>query len=80
MNKIGVLIALRANTDIAAEFKKAQEIGCECCQLTVWDTSLYTAEKAAEVRSAAEECGMTVYRIGEGVTLDGLQDFLGFPQ
>jgi len=29
---------------------------------------------------AAEECGMTVYRIGDSVTLDGLQDFLGFPQ
>jgi len=27
---------------------------------------------------AAEETGMTVYKIGDGTTLDGLQDFLGF--
>ncbi|MBR5311340.1 MAG: DUF550 domain-containing protein [Clostridia bacterium] len=35
---------------------------------------------SADNARAAEECGMTVYRVGEGVTLDGLQDFLGFPQ
>ena len=35
---------------------------------------------SADNARAAEECGMTVYRVGEGITLDGLQDFLGFPQ
>ena len=35
---------------------------------------------SAEHARAAEKTGMTVYKIGNGVTLDGLQDFLGFPQ
>ncbi len=35
---------------------------------------------SAEHARAAEEAGMTVYKIGGGVTLEGLQDFLGFPQ
>jgi beta-phosphoglucomutase-like phosphatase (HAD superfamily) len=43
------------------------------------DTVVVCTDSDEGVR-AAEECGMTVYRIGEGVTLDGLQDFLGFPQ
>ena len=33
---------------------------------------------SAENARAAEEAGMTVYRLGDGVTLEGLQDFLGF--
>lgn len=33
---------------------------------------------SAENARAAEAAGMTVYRLGDGVTLDGLQDFLGF--
>ncbi|MBO5258194.1 MAG: DUF550 domain-containing protein [Clostridia bacterium] len=33
---------------------------------------------SAENACAAEEAGMTVYRLGDGVTLEGFQDFLGF--
>ena len=79
MNKIGVLIALRANTDIAAEFKKAQEIGCECCQLTVWDTSLYTKEKAEEVRSAAEQYGIEISTLWAGWSGPKEWNFTGGP-
>ena len=43
------------------------------------DTVVVCTDSDEGVR-AAEENGMTVYRVGEGVTLDGLQDFLGFPQ
>ena len=35
---------------------------------------------SAEHAQAAKEAGMTVYEVGNGVTLGGLQDFLGFPQ
>ncbi len=35
---------------------------------------------SAENARAAEECGMTVYAVDSGHTLDALQDFLGFPQ
>ena len=43
------------------------------------DTAVVCTGSDEGVR-AAEECGMTVYKIGGVVSLDGLQDFLGFPQ
>lgn len=35
---------------------------------------------SAEHARAAQTCGMTVYEVGNGTALDGLQDFLGFNQ
>ena len=53
MNKLGVMIVLTAGTDILPEMKKAKEIGCECCQLCVWDPTLYT-DLLAEEQSLSE--------------------------
>ncbi|MBO5270965.1 MAG: sugar phosphate isomerase/epimerase [Clostridia bacterium] len=79
MNKIGVLIGLRADTDIFAEFKKAKELGCECCQLTVWDMSLYTDEKAAEVVSAAKEYDIEISTLWGGWSGPKEWNFTGGP-
>ncbi len=43
------------------------------------ETTVVCTTSAKHAR-AAEKAGMTVYKIGGGVTLGGLQDFLGFPQ
>ena len=40
MNKLGVLIVLNDKTDVLTEMQKAREIGCECCQLSVWNPAL----------------------------------------
>ena len=66
MNKIGVLIVLERDTDIFAEMKKVKDIGCECCQLTVWDMSLYTDEKAAEITEASKKYGIEVSTLWAG--------------
>lgn len=66
MNKIGVLICLRPDTDISFEMKKAHDLGCECCQLTVWDMSLYTDEKAAEIVKAAKENDIEISTLWAG--------------
>ena len=66
MNKIGVLIALHPETDVIAEFKKAKEIGCECCQITVWDMSLYTDEMAKTLSYAAKEYGIEISTLWTG--------------
>ena len=71
MNKIGVLIGLRADTDITLEMQKAKDLGCECCQLTVWDMSLYTDEKAAEVVRAAKENDIEITGSFRCVYLEG---------
>ena len=66
MNKIGVLIVLERDTDIFAEMKKVKDIGCECCQLTVWDMSLYTDEKAAEITEASKKYGIEISTLWAG--------------
>ena len=68
MNKLGVLIVLRRETDIDAEFAKARALGCECCQLTVWDMSLYTDENAKKICDAAEKHGIEVSTLWAGWT------------
>lgn len=66
MNKLGVMIGLNPETDIFAEMKKARDIGCTCCQLSVWNLSLYTDEKAAEIVRAAEENGIEISTLWAG--------------
>ncbi|MBQ3084495.1 MAG: sugar phosphate isomerase/epimerase [Clostridia bacterium] len=58
--QIGVTIPYRANTVILDELKKAKEIGLQSCQLSIWDMSLYTDEKAAEINAAVAETGITI--------------------
>ena len=66
MNKIGALISLRAGTDITEEIRKAKEIGCECCQITVWDMALYTDENAKEISDASKKYGVEVSTLWVG--------------
>jgi len=66
MNKLGVLIVLGHETDINEEMRKAREIGCECCQLSVWDPALYTDEKAEEIARAARENGIEISTLCAG--------------
>ena len=79
MNKLGVLISLRPETDISLEMKKAHAIGCECCQLTVWDMSLYTDEKAVEIKAAAEENGIEISTLWAGWSGPKEWNFTGGP-
>lgn len=66
MNKLGVIITLRPETDIAAEFKKAKDLGFECCQITVWDMSLYCDEVAERIVLASKETGVEVSTLWAG--------------
>ena len=60
MNKIGVLIVMRQTTDIFVEMKKVKDMGCECCQISVWDTSLYSDANAKATREAAQKYGIEI--------------------
>ena len=66
--RIGVLIHMRAHTDLKAEFEKARELGLSCCQLCCWDHTLYTPEKAELVKTAAEEIGIEITALWAGWT------------
>ena len=79
MNKIGALITLEADTDIAAKLREVKEIGCECCQITVWDMSLYTDEMAAAIVQAARACEIEISTLWVGWSGPKEWNFTGGP-
>ena len=66
MNKIGALIAIKADTDISAEMKKLRDIGCECCQINIWDPTIYTDENAEKIVAAAKEYDIEISTLWAG--------------
>lgn len=79
MNKIGVLICLRRDTDVDAEFKKVKDFGCECCQINVWDTSLYTDENAARLVEASKKYDIEISTLWAGWSGPKEWNFTGGP-
>ncbi len=79
MQKIGSLIGLVANKDYSETFKRLAKNGLECCQITVWDPSLYTDENANKLLAAAEETGIEISTIWAGWTGPGEWNFIEGP-
>ncbi len=44
---IGVFISCNRNTDLETEIQKAVDMGLDCCQLSIWNASLFTDEEFA---------------------------------
>ena len=66
MNKIGALFLLQKDTDPRERMKRLREAGCECCQVNVWDTSLYTDDRAAALVAAAKEYDIEISTLWAG--------------
>ncbi len=66
MSKIGALIKFRPETDIFLEMEKAKNIGCECCQISVWDMSLYTDENAEKILNASKKYDLEISTLWTG--------------
>ena len=66
MNKIGALINLKRDVDIFDQMEKLKSIGCECCQLCIWDMGLYTDENAEKIISAASKYGIEISTVWAG--------------
>ena len=79
MNKIGALITLKRDKDIREEMKKLRDIGCECCQITSWDMSLYSDEYADEVKAAADEYGIEISTVWAGWSGPAKWNFIDGP-
>ena len=80
MNKIGALLPVRPETDIDLEFKKMRDIGCECCQITVWDMSLYTDENAEALKQASKEYGVEISTLWTGWSGPKVWNFVDGPE
>lgn len=79
MNKIGVLFCLRPDTDVFSEMKKISDMGCECCQITVWDMSVYTDEMAKKICEAKDKLGVEVSTLWTGWSGPAEWNFTGGP-
>lgn len=66
MNKIGVVIMVRQETDVLSEMQKIKDYGFECCQLVCWDMSCYTDSKATEIKNAVAQTGIEVSTLWAG--------------
>jgi sugar phosphate isomerase/epimerase len=66
MNQIGVLITFHRGVDVLAEMQKVRDMGCRCCQLVIWDTSLYTEENAAMILEAYAATGVEISTLWAG--------------
>lgn len=66
MGKIGVMIYLRADSDLDAEFRRAAEMRLYACQLCCWDMSLYTRENAELAKKASAAHGVEITALWAG--------------
>ena len=64
--KIGVMIPLKADTDVLTEFKKAKDMQLDSCQISIWDMSLYTDDNAAAICAAAQQTGLEISTLWAG--------------
>ncbi|MBO7158614.1 MAG: TIM barrel protein, partial [Clostridia bacterium] len=69
MAKIGALLGYGPQTDIDTAFSKFQELGLNCCQLSVWDVeNMFTPEKAEEAKAASAKYGIEITALWAGWT------------
>ncbi len=69
MKKLGACVIWRDNTlDFEEKFAELKEIGLDCCQITVWDPTLYTDENAKKINDASAKVGFEVTCLWTGWT------------
>lgn len=56
--KLGVLVPL--TKDIEKELKKVHDLGFESCQLSAWDSNLFTDETAKIINNAVKKYNLTI--------------------
>lgn len=79
MNNIGVLFNVEKNTDILAKMKAVKEHGFECCQIVIWDMSMFTDETAQSINNAVEATGIEVSTLWAGWSGPAEWNFTGGP-
>lgn len=79
MNEIGVMVNFDRKTDASAVFGKIAQNGFGCCQISVWDPTIYTDRLAGEIVRAEKETGVTVSTLWAGWSGPAEWNFTGGP-
>ena len=77
--KIGVLVDLRADTNIRQAFEKVRDLDLQSCQVCVWDCALYTVQNAKALREASAETGVEISALWAGWSGPRVWDFYQGP-
>lgn len=64
--RVGVMINMKKGKDLREEFLRAKELDLDACQLSCWDTSLYTRENAELALAASAESGVEITALWAG--------------
>ena len=79
MNKIGVLIDLKAEKNVLDEMSKVMSCGFECCQITIWESELYNDRMAKEINEAMQKTGVEISTLWSGWSGPKEWNFTGGP-
>lgn len=79
MSKLGVTINVKKETDLFAKLREVKQYDFECCQLIIWDTSLYTDDMAEQINQAVKETGVEVSTLWAGWSGPKEWNFTGGP-
>ncbi len=80
MRKIGACIVWDDNSlDFMEMFKEMKRIGLDCCQITVWDPTLYTDENAKKIVDASAAADFEVTCLWAGYTGPCVWNFMQGP-
>ncbi|NLM79109.1 MAG: sugar phosphate isomerase/epimerase [Ruminococcaceae bacterium] len=63
---IGLIMSYRQGTDLLSKFRQARELELDSCQLSIWDSSLYTDEQAEIIRNAVQQTGLAISALWAG--------------
>ncbi len=77
--KLGVLVNLNQQSDIAQKIKEVHEMGFSSCQISCWDPACYTDLYAERIRAALGEYGVSVSTFWAGWTGKGVWNFYDGP-
>ena len=79
MSKLGVTINVGKETDILVRMQEIKQYGFECCQLVIWDMTLYTDDMAKQINQAVKETGIEVSTLWAGWSGPKEWNFTGGP-
>ncbi len=73
------MIVMDVNTDILHEMQKIKSMQLDTCQLSIWDTAVYTKENAEKVLAASKETGIQVSTVWAGWSKPAEWDLINGP-
>ena len=77
--QIGIIISYQPGDDILAKFEHARSMGLEGCQLSIWNTAVYTDEQARLILDAQARTGLAITALWAGWSGPKEWNFTGGP-